>query len=365
MSKILSPSMVSVTIDDGFDIPTAVNDLVKIDLPQGAAARFFHEERKPAAKTTKGDTKPLTTREEPKPAPVQPAVDHHAEEIDRVMPLAAGYRRSANPPGIYLAFVPQDQRWLITGQVDVMLVNFTDHDVLYSWFIKTLKGGWRGVDYGSVPPLAMIHIESVPRDRMALWGTGVVQLMIHPDKPHDIFNPTSVEYKVSPVKLLHEDSFRDYHFVEGRSFVYELLRLDSLVSVNQPGEPAGKYTTPAEAEPVVARQAEVVSFITRHRTAHREAVVDLHIEAMVEDHMDLVPSEMLKLQISYFEKCLESAIADNYYKVTFIHGIGEGVLRNALREKLKDYSQIYFQPAPVQKYGTGAIDVMITHQKEL
>ena len=365
VSKILSPSMVNVTIDDGFDIPTAVNDLVKIDLPQGAAARFFHEERKPAAKTPKPDSKPVATREAPVPEPVQAVAERPLDDVDRVMPLAAGYRRSANPPGIYLAFVPQDQRWLITGQVDVMLVNFTDHDVLYSWFIKTLKGGWRGVDYGSVPPLAMIHIESVPRDRMALWGSGVVQLMIHPDKPHDIFNPVSVEYKVSPVKLLHEDSFRDYHFVEGRSFVYELVRLDSLVSMNQPGEPIEKYTTPAAPEPVKARQAEAVSVITRHRTAHREAVVDLHVEAMVEDHQDLVPSEMLKLQISYFEKCLESAIADNYYKVTFIHGIGEGVLRNALREKLKDYSQVYAQPAPIQKYGTGAIDVMITHQKDL
>lgn len=363
VSKILSPSMVNVTIDDGFDIPTAVNDLVKIGVPQGAAARFFHEGDRPAAneKTRPGQDASSVAKTEGTDA----GPDDQPDDSDRILPLAAGYRRAANPPGIYLAFVPQDQRWLITGHVDVLLVNFSDHDVLYSWFIKTLKGGWRGVDYGSVPPMAMVHVESVPRDRMSLWGDGVVQLMVHPDKPRDIFNPVSVEYKVPAVKLLHEDSFRDYHFVEGRSFVYELVRLDALVPMNQPGEPVEKYSAPAEPEPVKARQAEAESYITRHRTDHREAVVDLHIEAMVEDHKDLDPAEMLALQVSYFVKCLESAIADNYYKVTFIHGIGAGVLRNAIRERLKEYPQVYFQPAPIQKYGTGAIDVMITHQKEI
>ncbi|MDD2963824.1 MAG: DUF2027 domain-containing protein [Bacteroidales bacterium] len=360
VSKILSPSMVNVAIDDGFDIPTPVNDLVRIGEPGGAAARFFTDERKPKPQAAPEKEKAAPA---PEPAPVADAVA--ADDSDRIMPLASGYRKAANPPGFYLAFVPQDQRWLITGQVDVFLVNFTDHDILFSLFIKTLKGTWRGVDYGSVPPLAMIHLESVPRDRMSLWGDGVVQLMVHPDKPRDLYNPVSVEYKVPSVKLLHEDSFRDYHFVEGRSFVYELARLESLVPVGVKGEPAEKYQAPSEPEPVKARQAEAVSYITRHRTAHREALVDLHIEAMVEDHKELDPSEMLRLQLSYFEKCLESAIADNYYKVTFIHGIGAGVLRNAIREKLKDYPQVYFQPAPIQQYGTGAMDVMITHQKEL
>jgi len=329
--------------------------------------RVINQPLKPGVKPV-SPQKPANRKETPVSSVPLPVVANEQEPVvadDRILPLAAGYRRAANPPGVYLAFIPQDQRWLITGNVDVMLVNFTDHDVLYSWFIRTLKGGWRGVDYGSVPPLAMVHIESVQRDRMSLWGDGIVQLMIHPDKPREIYNPVNVEYKVPSVKLLHEDTFRDYHFVEGRSFVYELVRLDSMSTVHKAGEPVEKYSAPAEPEPIKAKQAEAESYITRHRTTTREAIVDLHIESMVEDHKELDPTEMLSLQLSYFAKCLESAIADNYYKVTFIHGIGAGVLRNAIRERLKEYPQVYFQPAPANKFGTGAIDVMITHQKEL
>jgi len=35
VSKILSPSMVNVTIDDGFEIPTSSADLVKIEAVEG------------------------------------------------------------------------------------------------------------------------------------------------------------------------------------------------------------------------------------------------------------------------------------------------------------------------------------------
>ncbi len=374
VSKILSPSKVNVTIDDGFDIPTSTSDLVKIEATQGAASRFFEEDRRKINQPSKPGLKAESTQKPGKGKDSHIVDASQADTTretemalndDRILPLAAGYRRAANPPGVYLAFVPQDQRWLITGNVDVMLVNFTDHDVLYSWFIRTLKGGWRGVDYGSVPPLAMVHVESVQRDRISLWGDGIVQLMIHPDKPKEIFNPANVEYKVPSVKLLHEDTFRDYHFVEGRSFVYELVSLESLSLMRKAGEPVEKYTAPVEPEPVKAKPAEAESYITRHRTAAREAIVDLHIESMVEDHKELDPTEMLSLQLSYFVKCLDSAIADNYYKVTFIHGIGAGVLRNAIRERLREYSQVYFQPAPANRFGTGAIDVMITHQKGL
>jgi len=118
VSKILSPSMVNVAIDDGFDIPTPVNDLVRIGEPGGAAARFFTDERKP-----KPQAAPEKEKAAPAPEPAPVADAGAADDSDRIMPLASGYRKAANPPGFYLAFVPQDQRWLITGQVDVFLVN--------------------------------------------------------------------------------------------------------------------------------------------------------------------------------------------------------------------------------------------------
>jgi hypothetical protein len=45
--------------------------------------------------------------------------------------------------------------------------------------------------------------------------------------------------------------------------------------------------------------------------------------------------------------------------VTFIHGVGNGVLKNAIIEELKNYENTSNRMASIMKFGVGAIDVMI------
>jgi dsDNA-specific endonuclease/ATPase MutS2 len=49
----------------------------------------------------------------------------------------------------------------------------------------------------------------------------------------------------------------------------------------------------------------------------------------------------------------------NYGSITFIHGIGKGVLKEAVLKELEDFKGIKFYPANYQKYGNGAIKVEI------
>jgi len=221
VTKIVSPSIVNVAIDDGFDIPTAVSDLVKIEPDGKAASRFFDQgpENSDSSKSRRINSVATTIEEEP---------ELETFEDDRIVPLPSTARRAANPAGLYLAFIPSDQKWLITGDIDVMIVNFSDHDFLYNWFIRGKKGGWRGVDYGVIPPLAAIHVDRISRDKLSQWCDGVIQLMQHIDKPIDILAPASVEYTIKTTKLMREESFKDYLFVEGKAFVYELLPLSSI-----------------------------------------------------------------------------------------------------------------------------------------
>jgi dsDNA-specific endonuclease/ATPase MutS2 len=63
--------------------------------------------------------------------------------------------------------------------------------------------------------------------------------------------------------------------------------------------------------------------------------------------------------LRHFEKCLDSAISENYQKVTFIHGVGNGTLKDALVKKLKEYENTENHSASLAKFGVGAIDVTI------
>ena len=66
---------------------------------------------------------------------------------------------------------------------------------------------------------------------------------------------------------------------------------------------------------------------------------------------------MLNIQLNHFEKQLELALKHHEKKVIFIHGIGGGVLRNELRQRLGARMDVEFNDAPYHLYGYGATEV--------
>ncbi|MEX0967597.1 MAG: Smr/MutS family protein [Bacteroidia bacterium] len=88
-------------------------------------------------------------------------------------------------------------------------------------------------------------------------------------------------------------------------------------------------------------------------------VVDLHIEKLVENPQLLSPAEMLQQQMAYFDACLERAIALNYEKITFIHGAGQGILKNKIRSALVKVKEVRkIRDANPELYGGGATEVI-------
>jgi len=89
-------------------------------------------------------------------------------------------------------------------------------------------------------------------------------------------------------------------------------------------------------------------------------VVDLHIEKLSSEYEAMTRSAILDYQMNYFQDCLEKAIAFDYQKIIFIHGIGNGVLRERLQLNLKRNKKIKgFGEANYKKYGLGATEVQI------
>ena len=99
--------------------------------------------------------------------------------------------------------------------------------------------------------------------------------------------------------------------------------------------------------------------IDKHKTSPTEAVVDLHIQELVDRHDQMENSEIIKIQINYFTSCLENAMANRLKKVTFIHGVGTGVLKTAIKEILKDYPNVSYRDASMKDFGYGAMDVTL------
>jgi hypothetical protein len=337
--KEINAFMVSVEIEDGFEIPTMIHELVAIE-PAGASGDLFLSKNE-----RRGETPPVV---EPEPEVVE------TERTSRIVQRGSA---SAAPSGIYLAWAPQEQQRLLSGNIDVYLVNNTTSDILYSFFLKNKEGNFSGIDYGSVPAESKLVIESIVREDIGMWSNGVVQVIFFSDENEKVLMPVSATFRIKGSVFYQEGSYHETRFLANqKAIVYTVCELNRIPSTFEQvlNEKENREPLPAAAERFRPETA-----IDQYRTAPNEAEVDLHISALRKDYNNLSPHEILTIQMGVFERMLGSAIAFRYTSVVFIHGIGNGTLKQAIIQRLAEYEDIEFRSASFAKYGNGAIELII------
>jgi hypothetical protein len=343
--------MVLVADENGFEIPVIITELVKVD-PTNAGGRFFEERfREPENLKNIKNVKNMANEEN------GGNEDREENEAETgVSSLPGSLTRARKSEEIYLAFVPHDQKWMMTGPVDVLLINNTSCDLLYNLFHKTALGHYEGVDYGSVFADSRLLLATVNRENLARWSDGSLQFLFHRQQSENVLPPFNSDFRIDGKKFFKEGNYRDSTLAGGKAIVVKILSLDQYLApkpVNKPSgpDPKGQVATGSP-------------FIRKHQVSPREAEVDLHIHELLEDPVNLEKSEILDYQKDYFLKCLDSAVTEGYLKLTVIHGVGNGVLRTSLMDLMKNYRGIEILDAPMSKYGVGAIEIRIPHNRD-
>ena len=337
--KEINAAMVSVAIADGFEIPTLISELVAIE-PAGASGDLFLNKNEKQTGAT-----PV----------IQPEVEE--PETERITRIVHRGNAASMPSGVYLAWVPQDQQRLLTGKIDVYLVNNTTSDILYSFMLKNSDGSFSGIDYGSVSPESKLVIESIVREDIGMWSNGVIQVLFFSDENEKVLMPVSATFRIKGSVFYQEGSYHETRFLAGQqAILYTVCEFNRVLSTYEHvlNEKENREPLPASAERFRPETA-----IDQYRTAANEAVVDLHISAIRQDYSNLSPHEILTIQIGLFERLLSSAIAFGYTSVVFIHGIGNGTLKQAIIKRISEYDDIEFRNASFAKYGNGAIELIL------
>lgn len=130
-------------------------------------------------------------------------------------------------------------------------------------------------------------------------------------KPGDYVNMLNMESGGTITKLLSKGKVE---VLLDNGFVVQIQR-SNIVASEPPVIPAG---TPQKV-----------------RIAIPPPKVDLHIEQLLTHHEHLSNSEKVHLQVDEFERQLSAASAAGMLEITFIHGIGAGILRNEIHRLLK------------------------------
>ena len=341
VKKIIDTRMVEVTLEDGFDIPVLMSDLV-LDY------RSQQDRRQQVVDNAQKEIQ-------------QKQIIEEKENDDARKSALRRFGRNAEEEGMYLAFVPQDQQWLLTGLLDVVLVNNTPADALYSFNIKE-EGKYISVDYGSIAPHSKVVIESISREDIEYWCEGYIQVILSQEEADFIYRPLHAPFSFRSSRFFKDGSYMESG-VLGEKAV--MIKLTSLLALKETETDLAKMMKDGDKKTVTAQKlVKEKAAIDRHQTAPGEAIVDLHIGELVDNILGMSSNDMFRTQMNYFKKMLESAITNEYDKVTFIHGVGNGVLKNAIIEELKHYDNTSNRMASIVKFGVGAIDVMIKEKEQ-
>lgn len=111
-------------------------------------------------------------------------------------------------------------------------------------------------------------------------------------------------------------------------------------------------------EKELPKRKKAIGSKPKERTAPKMEV-DLHINQLVKNPKELGNYEMLNLQLETAKRQLDFAISKKIQKVVFIHGIGEGILKEELGYLFGTYENVKYYDAEYQKYGLGATEVYI------
>ncbi|MFN8347096.1 MAG: DUF2027 domain-containing protein [Spirosomataceae bacterium] len=305
ITRILPNNVIEVEIEDGFRLPVMQRELAVVSAQE---AQAFRGQKSPAP----------------------------AQKVNELRPT--GIRAEK---GIFMAFLPLNDREIV-----LHLVNNTDWDLPYT-LTQPTERHQRGLSGGLLKAKSSLKVQELLVKDFDDWGTFVFHCLYY-----------TVGFAPERAPLTKRMKFRANTFFKNKRKA-PLLEKDAylfqLDADEKPEEPlnaqALKEKMFEKNEPELPVPAKV------ERPA---AVVDLHIEKLTRDFLSLSNSQMIEIQLKAFETQLEKAIASGMDEITFIHGVGNGVLRTELHRRMSKHKNVkFFEDAQKEKFGYGATKVKI------
>ena len=332
-------NIVLVEDEDGFQVPTPINEVVVVDNDDYSTTRLVAEKQK-QAKQAAGD-------------------DYDYDPADRPVTFKAPAeeRKGGDKLSAYIAYVPMSPKEMTSTRFETYIVNDSNYYMHYVYM--TAEGNnWTLRSTGEIDPNTKLYIEEFGREDLNAFNRIAVQLVAYKRDKSFLLKPAvDVQLRLDPVKFYKLHTFQENDFFEQAAYLLTLVEND------------------AEARPLVVDvkrlKQEMMGKVNAdkpksHAPQHKKddpnapIVVDLHASELLETTAGMTHSDILNYQLEHFRKTLKAHEKEKGRKIVFIHGKGEGILRQALVNELRYRFKTYtYQDASFQEYGYGATQVTI------
>lgn len=297
ITRILDSKLVEIEIEDGFQIPVLIKDLAIVAKEESA---HFESPAGPG-------------KTEPKPI-------------------------QKTNKGIYLAFSEINDR-----QLSLHLINNYDWQLLFT-VGQQEEQGYRGIISGTLEPSTAQKLKDLEIKHFEKWPPLIIQMLFHKMDFSTLKDPF-----VKHIKFKASSFFKKKQFTPVLNKASYLIRIDEEIKRTDVEKLKEKILESSEG------QAHAIPFRNRP-----EKIIDLHIEKLTKNYAEMSNRQMLEMQLQVFDQKLDNAIASGMDEITFIHGLGNGTLKNEIHKKLsKEKNILYFEDAMKEKFGYGATLVKI------
>lgn len=317
--------------DDGFETPTLLRECVVVASPEITEAKV--------AKTQ---------------AAITPSTLSKSVETPKIEETPEGEKLN-----VVLAYEPADIKHLNTTTFDVYLVNDSNYYLYFTYMARANEdNGWSTRYAGVVEPNIQVFLEEIQGSDLPNMDRIAVQLIaFKSDREFKLKSPVAVETSLDTTKFFKLHCFHDNVYFDKEVIAVEIVKND--VARNRMVIDSSRLEEGIRAKKAADRP---VRKPVQKKTSKRPDIieVDLHINELVDSTAGLSNADMLNLQVDEFRKVMDANLKNKGQKIVFIHGKGEGVLRQALMKELNHrYKGHQVQDASFREYGFGATQVTI------
>ena len=265
------------------------------------------------------------------------AVEKKKTAVDK--PLVTQATRKLLPE-LALAFESSNKKNPESGDLDLMFVNNSNYHLLINIAAKE-NDEWFSLYSGEILPNKEQLIQSLRRQDVGTVSNLNVDLLFFRTTGYSNRKPISCAVKIKVTRFVKSGNYVLYEGLENPAIAL-----------------------PVETENVIA--APTIKSDNRSTTTKNkpslpifEEEVDLHLEKILgHEALGMNDHEKFLTQMRHFERKLNNALTHNYNQITFIHGVGTGRLKDAIRNELKEYG-LSFEDGLFRKYGVGATVVQL------
>lgn len=359
ISGFRSGNIVLVEDEDGFEIPTQKSEIVVVESDKYNLSTNIHIEGKTIPKSESASIKNLLNSN----------LDEDTVEIDpsENFVVKPKERIGGEQLSVYLAFVPTNINDFTKTNFNVYIVNDSNYYIYYTYSLKE-DGEWLLHSSNEIEPNMKLLIENINREKLnALANINIQFLAYKNDVTFSLKNPVSITCRINPIKFYKKNSFQENLYFNEPSFIYPLIEKDKIQEqifidakhLEDKLASSSSNISPARLkENNGNNQRSCIN--SSQKLKNDKIIIDLHASEILETTMGMTSSDILSYQIDYFKKVLEQYKKQKGRKIVFIHGKGDGILRQAIIHELNyRYKHYSYQDASFQEYGFGATQVTI------